>query len=50
MALQRGQATTILCRAVVAAGEASSKLGVLSGFAFISLHDLLHATGDGFRS
>ncbi len=33
----------------MAAGEASSRLGVLPGFVIISLHDLLHAIGDGFR-
>jgi hypothetical protein len=36
--------------AVVAAGEASSRLGVLPGFLPIALHDLLGATDDGFRS
>jgi hypothetical protein len=46
VALQVVQATGILCRAVVATGEASCKLGVLPGFSFISLHDLLRATGD----
>jgi hypothetical protein len=39
--------------AVAAAGEASSRLGVLPGFWSISLHNLLHATilvtGLGFR-
>jgi len=41
---------TILGWAVVATGEASSRLGVLSGFSLISLHDLLCATGDGIKS
>jgi len=50
VALQRVQVTTILRRAVVAASEASSRLGVLPSFSPISLHDLLHATSDGFRS
>jgi hypothetical protein len=31
-------------------GEASSKLGVLPNFSPISLHNLLLATNDGFRS
>ncbi len=39
----------MLWQAVVAAGEASSRLGVLPGFWIIFLHDLLHAIGDGFR-
>ncbi len=34
----------------MAAGEASSRLGVLPGFSPISLHNLLHATDDGLRS
>ncbi len=50
MAFQRVQAATILCQAVVAAGEASSNRGVLPGFLPISLHNLVRATGDGFRS
>ncbi len=39
-----------LALAVVAAGEASFRLGVLPGFLLISLHDLLCVTDDGFRS
>jgi len=50
MALQTVQAITILHQLVVAVREASSKLGVLSGFLPISLHDLLCATSDKFRS
>jgi hypothetical protein len=50
MALQIVQATTILCQAVVAIGEASSRLDVLLSFSPISLHDLLHATSDELRS
>ncbi len=50
MAFQRVHAATILCQAVVAAGEASSNRGILPGFLPISLHDLLRATADGFRS
>ncbi len=34
----------------MAAGEASSRLGVLPGFLPISLHNLLRATDDGLRS
>jgi hypothetical protein len=34
----------------VVAGKACSRLSVLPGFSPISLHDLLRATGDGFRS
>jgi hypothetical protein len=49
-ALRRVQATTLLHQVVVAVGEASSKLGVLPGFSPISLHDLLRATCDRFRS
>ncbi len=48
MALQYVQAGTILH--VVALGEASFRLGVLPGFSSIALHNLLCATGDGFRS
>lgn len=50
MALQRVQAITILCWAVVVAGEACSRLNVLPGFSPISLHNLLRAIGDEFRS
>jgi hypothetical protein len=39
----------MLWQAVVAAGEASTRLVVLPGFLIISLHDLLHAIDDGFR-
>jgi hypothetical protein len=39
----------MLWQAVVAAGEASTRLIVLAGFLIISLHDLLHAIDDGFR-
>jgi hypothetical protein len=49
MALQKVQATTILRQVVVAIGEASSRLGVLASFLPTSLHNLLHAIGDGFR-
>jgi hypothetical protein len=34
----------------VVARKASSKLGVLPSFSPISLQDLLHASGDGFKS
>ncbi len=50
MALQRVQATIILCRAVVVAGETSFGLSVLPSFWPISLHNLFQTTGDGFRS
>jgi hypothetical protein len=50
MALQKVQAMTILRQAVVTIEETSSKLGVLSKFSLISLHDLLRATSHGFRS
>jgi len=50
VALQRVEVATILCWAVVVAGEACFRLGVLPGFSLVSLHDLLRATGDGFRS
>jgi hypothetical protein len=46
---QRFQGTTILHRAIMVVGEASSRLGVL-GFLPISLNDLFCATSDGFRS
>jgi hypothetical protein len=46
--LQRILAISILCRAVVTTREASSRLGVLLNSTPISLHDLFHATGDGF--
>jgi hypothetical protein len=49
VALQRVQAGIVLHRAIVNAKKVSLELGVL-GFSPISLHDLLHATGDGFRS
>jgi hypothetical protein len=48
--LQRIQVATILHWAIVTIGKASSKLGVLLGFSPISLHDLFHAIGDGFKS
>jgi hypothetical protein len=35
---------------VNARSQASSRFGVLPGFSQIFLHNLLHATGDGFRS
>jgi hypothetical protein len=51
VALQRVQAITILRRAVVATREVSSfRFGVIPDFSSITLHDLLCATGDGFRS
>jgi hypothetical protein len=50
MAFQRVHVATILHWVVVAARNAYSRLGVLPGFLPISLHDLLHAYGDGFRS
>jgi hypothetical protein len=50
VALRRVQATTLLHQVVVAVGEASSKLGVLPSFSLISLHNLLRATCDRFRS
>jgi len=46
VAFQRVQAITILCLAVVAVQEPSSRLDVLPGFSTISL---LRGTGDGFR-
>jgi hypothetical protein len=49
--LQRVQVAIILSQAVVTAGEASYRLGVLPAlFLIISLLYLLRATGDGFRS
>jgi len=50
MAFQIIRAATILCQAVVAIGKASSRLDILQKISPISLHDLLHATSDGFRS
>jgi hypothetical protein len=50
MAFQKVQATTILCQAVVTIEETSSKLDVLPNFSLISLHGLLRATDDRFRS
>jgi hypothetical protein len=50
MALQKVQAANILRQVVVVVGEASSRLGVLPGFLPTSLHNLLRAIGDGFRS
>jgi sarcosine oxidase gamma subunit len=50
MALQIVQVATILCQAVVTIGKASYRLDVLLSFSPISLHDLLHATSDEFRS
>jgi hypothetical protein len=50
MAFTRIQAITILWHAVMTAGEVSPRLGVLPGFSPITLHNLLRATGDGFRS
>jgi hypothetical protein len=50
MALKKIQAATVLRKVVVAAREASSRLGVLPSLLPISLHNLLRATGDGFRS
>jgi hypothetical protein len=50
VALQRVQATIILCRAVVAGGETSFRLSILPGFSPISLDDLLGTAGNGFRS
>ncbi len=47
---QRVQAATILHLPVVTVGEASSELGVFPSFLSISLHNLLRATGDEFRS
>jgi hypothetical protein len=49
MAFKRIQAIAILWHAVMTAGEVSSRLGVRRGFSPISLHNLLRATGDGFR-
>ncbi len=48
MVLQKVQATTILQRVIMAIRKASSRLGVLPSFLPTSLHDLLHATCDGF--
>jgi hypothetical protein len=39
-----------LHQAIVITGEAFSRFGVLSNFSPISLHNLLHATNDGFKS
>jgi hypothetical protein len=50
MALQTIQVVTILYQVVVAIKEASFRCDVLSSFSPISLHDLLCATSDGFRS
>jgi len=50
MALQRIQVATILCWVIVVVREASSRIGVLPNLSPISLHDLLRANGDGFRS
>ncbi len=50
MALLGVQAIVILFQIVVARRKAFFRLGVLFGFLPISLHDLLHATSDGFRS
>ncbi len=50
MALQKVQSTTILQQVVVVVGEASSRLGVLPSFLPTSLHNLLRAIGDEFRS
>jgi hypothetical protein len=49
-AFKRIQAITILWHAVMTAGEVFSRLGVLPGFWPISLHNLLRATSDEFRS
>ncbi len=50
MALQKVQITIILHRAIVTTREAAFRLGVLQGFSPISLHDLLCAINDRFRS
>jgi hypothetical protein len=50
VALQRVQATIILCWAVVVAGETSFRLSVFPSFSPISLHDLFRTTSDWFRS
>jgi len=48
---QKVQINTILqCAVVIATGEALSKLGVFPIFLPISLHNLLCATSDEFRS
>jgi hypothetical protein len=47
--LQRVQAGIVLHPAIVKATKVFLKLGVL-GFSLISLHNLLHAIGDRFRS
>ncbi len=44
------QATAILRQVVVPDGEASSRLGVLSSFSPISLHNLFSASSHGFKS
>jgi hypothetical protein len=49
VALQRVQAVTILRQDVVTAEDVSSRLRVFLGFLPISWHNLLRATGDGFR-
>jgi len=50
VAFQKVQAVTILQWVVVIVEKAFSRLDVLLNFSPISLHDLLCATSDGFRS
>jgi hypothetical protein len=50
MDFERVQVVTILQRVVGALGKAFFELSVLPSFSSISLHDLLHAIGDGFKS
>jgi hypothetical protein len=50
MAFLKVQTTIILRRAIVVIGEVFFRLGVLQSLSPISLHNLLHAIGDGFRS
>jgi len=50
VALQKIQATIILCRTVMATRKVFFGLGVLLGILPISLHGLLRAISDGFRS
>jgi hypothetical protein len=50
MALYKVQIAIILHWAIVAIEKASFRLGILSSFSPMSLHNLLHSSGDGFRS
>jgi hypothetical protein len=50
MVLQKVHVAIVLCHKIMAIGKASSRLGVFPNFLPISLHDLLHATSDEFKS